>query len=94
MQGVQTMKDTDGMSTTTIHPSDADWLAFQQECECAFGKMIALARRLHPKGETQETAHEYSKEVAKIGVMHGLTFDETLRAGLRVWMMTRDEAHA
>jgi hypothetical protein len=56
--------------------------------------MIALARRLHPKGETQETAREYSKEVAKIGVMHGLTFDETLRAGLRVWMMTRDEAHA
>jgi hypothetical protein len=56
--------------------------------------MIALARRLHPKGETQETAHEYSKEVAKIGVMHGLTFDETLGYGLRVWMMTRDEAHA
>jgi hypothetical protein len=85
---------SDPVSPTTLQPSDADWLAFQQECECAFGKMIALARRLHPKGETQETAREYSKEVAKIGVMHGLTFDETFGYGLRVWMMTRDEAHA
>ncbi len=82
------------MKHDTAEPTEADWLAFQQECEVAFGKMIALARRLHPKGETRETAHEFSREVAKIGVAHGLTFDETFGYGLRVWMMTREEAHA
>ena len=78
----------------TTQPTDADWLAFQRECEAAFGKMIQLARRLHPRGETQETAHEYSREIAKIGVAHGLSMDETFGYGLRVWLMTRDEAHA
>lgn len=79
--------------TTPTMPSE-EIAEFQAECQTAFNEMFALARRLKPKGESAETAREYSKGLAKIGAAHGFTKEETLRYGVRIWAMIRNEAQA
>lgn len=60
----------------------------------AMGAMIIAARRLKHRGMTEEVGREYGEIIGREAALAGMTLDEGLHYGERIWLVVQQEHQA